>query len=116
MTTSTTPRQLGLGEPVRFSTHLKRVGRFQEQGPRGWVKRWEPCPTYEQPSTLDGIVVGRRTLSDGGIDGGNNYDDPITYKGSRYFTAYLVAYALNRAPVFVLPEDLTPTDGIEVSW
>lgn len=94
------------GDPVRFATHLRRTSRYDDKT-RVWVKRWEPCPSFQQPHPLHGLIVGRRTLHNGHNEGGG-YDDPIVFVSKHRFTAYLVAYAMHRVPVLVRPEDLTP--------
>lgn len=56
--------------------------------------------------SLEGIIVGARTLSDGECDDGY-YDNPTVYYPTRTFPAYVVAWKLRRAHVLVLPEHLT---------
>lgn len=92
---------LELGQRVTFKATLTRTSLARElAGP--WRKAWRRHGRL----AMAGIIVGRRTLSDGVLELG--YDEPTVYHPERHFTAYLVAYDLNRKPVHVLPEDLYP--------
>lgn len=100
--------EIVLGTKVRFHTFLKRswieaqrensYGRYQN-------KVWFPTdgPIHE------GIVIGKRTLSNGLRDWGGG--DNISYSPTEYLAAYLVVFDLRRAPVPVRPEDLEIIDG-----
>lgn len=79
-----------LGSPVIFSAELRRR--------RGvWDRRTRPA--------TEGIIVGTRTLADGDVQW--EPEVGMTFTPQRHFQAFLVAYALRRKPVYVLPEDLT---------
>ena len=76
------------------------------------MKRRTYWPRTESP--IKGMIVGKRTLSDGHTedgfkyDGPDNYDyEPPVYVADRYFAAYLVAVNLYHKPVLVLEEDIT---------
>lgn len=94
------------GDRVRATVELKRRWR-------DGMKKWEtePIADYDawQHATREreGIVVGKRTLANGVIHWGS-YDEATTFEPKERFTAYLVAYNINRSPFLVLAEDLTP--------
>lgn len=93
-----------LGDRVVFSQRLRRrTEELPNGGYSGWMKVWREEPM--RFNDLDGIIVGRRTLSNGKTVY-HGMDDPIEYKVAEHFTAYLVAFALLEKPVFVLPESL----------
>lgn len=62
-------------------------------------KRWVPIP--EQ---LEGWIVGRRTVQNNWVD--RCYDEASVAVPTKYISAYLVAYDLNKNPVHVLPEHM----------
>lgn len=92
-----------LGQEVLFTRTLRRI-RHPYRRVWSHTTYWNAI-TSRGPAK--GIIVGIRTLSDGTVEGGY-YDEPATYRPTRTFTAYLVAYHLRRKPVLVLPEHLTP--------
>lgn len=101
-----------LGQRVAYSTHVRRrharPGEFL--GPqRIWSTN--PGPGILQDNLWDGgegVIVGKRTLSDGNV---TYYGDaPGEYVPSKTFTAWLIAYDLQRKPVHVLPEHITALD------
>lgn len=102
--------ELALGQRVKFTRHLHRRART-EDGARRTVKRWEPegYPGQPEPEWREGVVVGRRTLSNGHVTWGG-WEDPGEYQGVHYFRAYLIAYDLTRKPVLVLPEHMKGID------
>ena len=60
-----------------------------------------------------GIIVGKRTLSEGVThsgykeDGPDSYDwEPPVYIADKVFTVWLVAFNMRNNPVYVLPEDI----------
>jgi hypothetical protein len=94
-----------LGQPVTFSQTLVRRWvdtdtPFGGDHPKRWV-------AIENPGA--GIIIGRRTLSNG-VNTGLYSDDGIRYKATEHFAAYLVVETLNSKPVHVLPEHLAPAD------
>jgi hypothetical protein len=95
-----------LGQPVTFTQTLSRV--WATVAPSDFTgphpKKWVPIPN---PGA--GIIIGRRTLSNG-VNTGLYSDDGISYKATEHFTAYLVVETLNSKPVHVLPEHLAPAD------
>lgn len=101
------------GQPVEFTRHLTRRYRHDPSGRYATgLKVWtsEDYPGQPDPEPCPGIVIGIRTLS----NGTNHYhgdDEPITYRATERFTAYLVAYDMRRKPVLVLPEHLTQLEA-----
>lgn len=102
-----------LGDRVAFRRFLFRTQRYDvnNAGTRLRVKRWDPLamPGLTETEMETGLVMGRRTLSNGEVRAGYS-DEPAQYMGRHYFRAYLVAYDLLRNPVLVLPDDLTAVD------
>ena len=92
-----------LGQKVRVTQTLRR----QWDGGR---KTWQAWPIHPG----EGIVVGKRTLSNGKLETISEYDDVLGYKeythtdyrATEHFAAYIVAYDLRRKPVLVKPEDM----------
>lgn len=62
-------------------------------------KRWVP-----KPCALEGWIVGRRTVQNNWVDSAGEYMNYAV--PTKYITAYLVAYDLNKNPVHVLPEHM----------
>lgn len=98
-----------LGQRVKYAEHIKRrnsrPGEFL--GPnRIWSN--EPWPGHVLPGG-EGIIVGKRTLSNGDAHWG--YDESSTYTSKESFSAYLIAFDLHRKPVHVLPEHITAVDA-----
>lgn len=106
-----------LGQRVRFAEHIVRTSRQEwekDKPDRYWSG--ELYPGKRRPGG-EGIIVGKRTLTEGNItsavesEGWGEYT-VTTYEKARHFTAYLVVTDLHRKPVHVLPEHLTPiTEG-----
>lgn len=100
-----------LGQPVTFTHHLERRTR-EHPGTYSRVTRaWEPVDAYPvtgQRGPVPGVIVGVRTLANGTV----HYlvEDPTVFIPQEYVTAYLVAYHLRRAPLYVLPEHTTLED------
>lgn len=95
-----------LGQRVRFSTHLRRGWGGEATG-RGSNKVWEPVPTLGKLTPpREGIIVGKRTLSNGWYAYGS-YEDPGIYTAKEHFTAWMIVTDLRSAPVHVLPEHIT---------
>lgn len=102
-----------LGQRVRFTHVLKRHGRPDSQRvTAAEVRRWDPWP-----QSGEGIIFGKRVLSNGHVERDTEYDEWTgrtymlkTWVGVHHFTAYLVAFDLRRKPVIVLPEHLEIVD------
>lgn len=94
--------ELEFGTEVLFSEPLVRE-TLHVKG-KGTKKVWDRQDGF--PKTK-GIVVGKRTLSDGyreyEPDFGGYY-----YVRENSFTVYLVAYDMSRKPVYVRPESIEP--------
>lgn len=107
-------RALTLGAKVRFRRTLRR--KYRPAAPRS-RRIWEPTPlepwALTKAKTLEGIVVGRRTLHNGDVDDGY-YDTPSVFYPTESVLAVLVAWRIDRKPVLVLPEDLERV-GVTVS-
>jgi hypothetical protein len=100
---------------VHVARYLRRVatqrGRTSPDQAFGDTKRWEPTSVgwglasvlFRAPS-VEGIVVGRRTLSNGRTSW--NGDDPTSYEATESIPAYLVAWHVDHDLIRVRPEDL----------
>ncbi|MFJ2144375.1 hypothetical protein ACIOJF_03635 [Glutamicibacter sp. NPDC087831] len=62
-------------------------------------KRWVPIP-----KKLQGVIVGRRTVQNNWVE--HDYEYGSSAVPTKYISAYLVAYNLNKNPVHVLPEHM----------
>jgi hypothetical protein len=88
-----------LGQPITFTSTLKRVTKREKYPSKSELKTWVEAPCKER----EGIVVGTRTLWNGNYE---TEDDP-TDGPSSYFVfqqpvpALLVAFALSRKPVLI---------------
>lgn len=98
-----------LGQRVRFVQHLRRVWGVGNMN--GSPKLWEPTPDLGERTTppREGIIIGKRTLSNGHWTYGG-YEDPGYYTAKEHFTAYMVVTDLRSAPVHVLPHHITPLE------
>lgn len=74
----------------------------------GSVRRWMPARWNK--GYMTGIIVGWRTLANGKVTYGNDWDGSDEFRPTEHFKAYLVAYDMRRKPVYVLPEDLEEID------
>lgn len=98
-----------LGQRVLFTTHMRRGWGGEATG-RGSSKVWEPMPVLGKLTPpREGIIVGKRTLSNGWYAYGS-YEDPGIYTAKEYFAAYMIVTDLRSAPVHVLPEHITPLE------
>jgi hypothetical protein len=98
-----------LGQRVRFTTHLVR-GWGGEATQHGSNKVWAPQPIVGSATPpREGIIVGKRTLSNGWFAYGG-YEDPGIYTAKEHFQAWMVVTDLRSAPVHVLPEHITALD------
>lgn len=105
-----------LGEEVMFRNPLERVtrvdmpdGKYQNSVTR---KCW--VPRDGKADWCEGVVVGKRTLSDG-IRQWESYDDGLFGSSSsggyeftpeESFSAYLVAFDMRKNPVYVREDDI----------
>lgn len=96
------------GQPVEFTRTLTRRYEHHAEGHKG-MKVWksEGYPGEPEPAPRTGVLVGVRTLSNG-ENHYHGYDEPIEYRPTETFAAYLIAYDLRRKPVLVLPEHTRP--------
>ena len=62
-------------------------------------KRWVPIPEQRE-----GVIVGRRTVQNNWVE--HDYEYGSSAVPTKYISAYLVAYDLNKNPVHVLPEHM----------
>lgn len=97
--------ELELGQPVRFEHSVARIRSRSGQflGPeRIWtsVISGDGRSAGQRTPAGQGIVVGKRTISDGDTHGG--YDEWTEYTPFQHYTAWLVAYDLRRKPLHVL--------------
>lgn len=99
-----------LGDRVHYEHVLirrhSRPGEFL--GPkRIWttVRFGDGRETGQRTGSGQGIIIGKRTLSDGDVD--YHYDAGNEFVPTRHYPAWVVAYDLRRKPVHVLPHHLT---------
>lgn len=116
--------KLEFGTRVRSEVELVRRSVSREPGADGAVKGtrlrkvWLTTPIVDVDSgrnvnrSREGIVIGVRTLSDGGTD--YDYEAGTQFYPESHFEAYLVAFAMSRKPFLVKREDLTVLDEIEM--
>lgn len=109
-----TAAEFELGEQILFTRTLHRHSRWDDKK-EATVKRWDPFLYVgePEPEPRRGIIVGARTLSNGESHY-IGYEEGSEWRGSFHFTAYIVAYALRRAHVYVLPEYLRHLDRSEL--
>ena len=99
-----------LGQQVVYNRHITRRG-YRPDGAPGPDACWSSELWPGRPTDGGaGIIVGKRTLSNGDIHVSYGEDAATVYKPTEHFQAYLVAFDLRRKPVFVLPEHLTPLE------
>lgn len=101
-----------LGQRVRFAESIKRTSRQEwekDKPDRYWSGELYPGRRRDGG---EGIIIGKRTLTDGNVistvesEGWGTYT-VTEYEKTRHFTAYLVVASLHSAPVHVLPEHIT---------
>lgn len=100
--------EITLGTKVRFHTYLRRgTLESRRENFSGYYRDKVWFPT--DGPIREGIVVGRRTLS----NGQREWEDEVgySYTPTASFPAYIVAYDLHRAHINVRPEDLEIIDG-----
>jgi hypothetical protein len=100
-----------LGQRVRFAEHIVRVSRQEwEKGKPDRFWSGEAYPGKRRDGG-EGIIIGKRTLTEGNVasaqegDGWGTYT-VTTYEKTRHFTAWLVVKDLRSKPVYVLPEHI----------
>jgi hypothetical protein len=91
---------LELGTKVHFD-HSKVLWREHLTGGK---RRWQSVNWNK--GYMEGVIVGWRTLANGRVTYGNDWDGSDQFRPTEHFKAYLVAYDLRRKPVYVLPENL----------
>lgn len=89
-----------LGQKVRVRATLRREGSDEELGSQRVRLVWERRTT----GTMDAVVVGVRTLSNGIVS--YSFEDGGGYRAKEHFPALLVSFDLRRKLVFALPEDV----------
>ena len=101
-------RNVSLGDPVVFTHYLQR-GRRREAGQpnRTWVRvavsALLPVDRDPRPLMLNGILIGKRTLWDGDVQWEDSY---AIFSPKVKHRAYVVAWDLNRKPLYVLAGDV----------
>lgn len=105
-------------DPFRFGVHvhfehvLSRVLELDHRSSKHdpahkimhHLKLWKVRPSTDRQG--DGILIGKRTLVNGERDF-LGYDEGVAFRRGESFSAWLVAYDMQRNPVYVLPEHLT---------
>jgi hypothetical protein len=101
--------ELTFGTPVKASVELVR--RHGVGPARVWkTEEIVDADSWGKVSReRTGIIVGKRTLADGDYFYGS-MDEPGEFVAGDRFAAYLVAYAMHRAPFLVRAEDLELID------
>jgi hypothetical protein len=113
-----------LAARVRFTHTLRRVDRIPDDYRTPITKAWQAVPiggsrgarwfgplSYDPVTdtvSLDGIIVGIRTLSNGSVT--YNGEDGTDYRATEHYIAYYVAWHPRRDIVRVLPEHLEVLD------
>jgi len=107
---------LQLGDRVRVTATLDRVYQPAEADPTGSPyaglrarKLWErrSAPVFRTARTLEGIIVGARTVYDGSVEYGWE-DNPTVFRAERSHRVYLVATGLRTKHLVVAVEDVEP--------
>lgn len=107
---------LQLGDRVRFSATLDRVYQPLERDPaespyaglrarKVWERR--VIPAFTSAPTVEGIIVGARTVYDGSVEYGWE-DNPTVFRAERSHRVYLVATSLRTKHRLVAVEDVEP--------
>lgn len=96
---------LKLGQQISFSKVLIRKDLSHPDNRFRRLKKWQEQVVKEQ----SGIVIGKRTLSNGEKEWDS--EAGYMYEGKEYFPALLVATSLNSKPVYIpMPENaILPT-------
>lgn len=108
---------LKLGTHVRATKELKRITRErtpEEKSVSAYTrlfKEWVAQPIVdvlhhgsEVRRHREGLVIGLRNLSNGGVDYG--YEEGTQFFPESHLQAVIVAYDLRRKPFLALPDDL----------
>lgn len=88
-------KRLELGTKVSTSNKIQSFRTYHK-------KVWKTVP-LRKPIT--GIIVGRRYVQNGEIEGGF-YDEPTYFCQTSTVQCYLIAFDLHKNPIHVLPEHL----------
>lgn len=89
-----------LGQKVRVRATLCREDSDEKLGFQRARLVWK----RRTPGTIDAVVVGVRTLSNGIVS--YSFEDGVGYRAKEHFPALLVSFDLRRKPVFALPDDV----------
>ena len=85
-------------DPETFQRFIITPDRIEGSAPRT-EKRWVP-----KPFNAVGVIVGRRTVQNNWVE--HDYEYGSSAVPTKYISAYLVAYDLNKNPVHVLPKHM----------
>lgn len=93
--------KIEFGQRVWFSQTYKRKWESRKipNDEFGRSEAWKVWQTFSSIQTKEGIIIGKRTLSNG-----INHWDPDAgnmYESKDFFPAYLVAYDMKQKPVLV---------------
>jgi hypothetical protein len=106
---------LELGQRVRFGHALKRLREKRPDTRTGSNRNvsgyaqwrfWQP----ESATAGSGVIVGKRTLSNGWYESGG-FEEPPYLHSVEFFPVYLVAFDMNQNPTYVLPEHITAEEA-----
>ena len=93
-----------MGLELGAKVHFDHSSILRREHLAGSMRRWAPTQWGKDQHT--GIIVGWRTLANGKVTYGNDWDGGDEFRPTEHFKAYLVAYDMRRKHVYVLPEDL----------
>lgn len=93
-----------MGLELGTKVHFDHSSILWRETLAGRVRRW--VPTRWNKGYMEGVIVGWRTLANGTVEYGNDWDAGDEFRPTEHFKAYLVAFDMRRKPVYVLPEDL----------
>jgi hypothetical protein len=94
-----------LGQKVMVQSRMVRRNDWRPIG-SGFIgkavhKEWFSVPIAPREC----LVVGKRTIQSGYVD---SHEDGIDWIPQKFIKAFLVVHDMNRAPFYVLAEDLEP--------
>jgi hypothetical protein len=103
------PMAYVLGQPVIFTGMLARRSAYKIP-PESWKVSFtwkQHCRWWEKVSIPpgEGVIVGRRNLSNGFVDMGG-YEEPNAWIPKEYIRAYLVCENIDFKPFHVHPDQL----------
>jgi hypothetical protein len=91
---------LNNGKEPRFGEPVCILAKLVREVGDGHRKTWN---RYRLPETLNGMIIGERTLS----NGYRSYEEwGVQYDPAEYFKAYLVVTDMRSKPFYVRPEDV----------